>query len=95
MCSNPECKTVYNLVLNPSKVEGICDKCGSKLIARKDDNPETVKNRLNSYFLQSSPLVEYYDEKGNLYSALVSKTINKMGVDVAKEIVEYIKGENI
>ena len=95
VCSNPECKTVYNLVLNPSKVEGICDKCGSKLIARKDDNPETVKNRLNSYFLQSSPLVEYYDEKGNLYSALVSKTINKMGVDVAKEIVEYIKGENI
>ena len=95
VCSNPECKTVYNLVLNPSKVEGICDKCGSKLIARKDDNPETVKNRLNSYFLQSSPLVEYYDKKGNLYSALVSKTINKMGVDVAKEIVEYIKGENI
>ncbi len=95
VCSNPECKTVYNLVLNPSKVEGICDKCGSKLIARKDDNPETVKNRLNSYFLQSSPLVEYYDEKGNLYSALVSKTINKMGVDVAKEIVEYIRGENI
>ena len=95
VCSNPECKTVYNLVLNPSKVEGICDLCGSKLIARKDDNPETVKNRLNSYFLQSSPLVEYYDEKGNLYSALVSKTINKMGVDVAKEIVEYIRGENI
>ena len=43
VCSNQECKTVYNIVLNPPKVEGICDKCGSKLLQRKDDNVETVE----------------------------------------------------
>ena len=43
VCSNSECKTIYNLQLNPPKVEGICDKCGSALIQRKDDNEETVK----------------------------------------------------
>lgn len=95
VCSNPECKTVYNLILNPPKKEGICDKCGSKLITRKDDNPETVINRLKSYFEQSSPLVEYYDDRKVLYSALVSQTVNKMGIDVAHDILEYIKGENI
>ena len=91
ICSNQDCKTVYNLVLNPPKQEGICDKCGSKLIQRKDDNPETVKARFNSYIEQTSPLVEYYNKKGNLYSATVSKAINKLGEDVAEDVLKYIK----
>ena len=91
ICSNPECKTVYNLVLNPPKQEGICDKCGSQLIQRKDDNKETVKLRFNSYIEQTSPLVDYYDKKGNLYSAVVSKSINKLGQDVAEDVLKYIK----
>ena len=95
VCSNQECKTVYNLQLNPPKQEGICDKCGSKLITRKDDNIETVKSRLESYFAQTSPLIDYYEEQGNLYSAVVSKSINKLGKDVAKDIIEYIKDHEI
>ena len=91
ICSNPECKTVYNLVLNPPKQEGICDKCGSQLIQRKDDNEETVKLRFNSYIEQTSPLVDYYDKKGNLYSAVVSKAINKLGENVAEDVLKYIK----
>ena len=91
ICSNPECKTVYNLVLNPPKQEGICDKCGSQLIQRKDDNKETVKLRFNSYIEQTSPLVDYYDKKGNLYSAVVSKAINKLGENVAEDVLKYIK----
>ena len=93
VCSNQQCKTVYNLVLNPSKEEGICDKCGNELIQRKDDNIETVKSRLDNYFKQTSPLVDYYENKGNLYSAVVSKTINKLGKDVAEDVVEYIKNK--
>lgn len=93
VCSNQQCKTVYNLVLNPSKQEGICDKCGNELVQRKDDNVETVKSRLDNYFKQTSPLVDYYENKGNLYSALVSKTINKLGEDVAKDVIEYIKNK--
>ncbi len=91
ICSNQECKTVYNITLNPPKQEGICDVCGHELITRKDDNVETVKSRLNSYFEQTSPLVEYYENKGNLYSALVSKNVNKLGKDVAQHCLKYIK----
>ena len=91
VCSNQECKAVYNLILNPPKQEGICDKCGSKLIQRKDDNEETVKARFNSYIEQTSPLVKYYEEKGNLYSAVVSKSINKLGKDVAEDVLKFIK----
>ncbi len=93
ICSNPDCKTVYNLVLNPPKQEGICDKCGAELIQRKDDNEETVKARFNSYIEQTSPLVEYYEKKGNLYSAVVSKSINKLGKDVAEDVLKFIKEE--
>ena len=93
VCSNQNCKAVYNLILNPPKKEGICDKCGHELIQRKDDNVETVKSRLKSYFEITSPLVEYYEKKGNLYSTTVSKSINKLGKDVAIEIVEKIKKE--
>lgn len=91
VCSNQECKTVYNLQLNPPKQEGICDKCGHELIQRKDDTIETVKSRLDGYFKQTSPLVDYYEKQGNLYSAVVSKSINKLGKDVAEDIIEYIK----
>ncbi len=91
VCSNQECKTIFNLQLNPPKQEGICDKCGSELVQRKDDTVETVKSRLNSYFEQTSPLVEYYEKKGNLYSAVVSKSINKLGKDVAEDVVKYIE----
>ena len=90
VCSNHDCKTIYNLVLHPPVKEGICDKCGHEIIQRKDDTIETVKSRLDNYFKQTSPLVEYYEKTGKLYSAVVSKSINKLGKDVAKDIVEYI-----
>ncbi len=91
ICSNQECKAVYNLILNPPKKDGICDKCGSELITRKDDTEETVKARLKTYFEQTSPLVEYYQKQGVLLTELVSKSINKLGKDVAKEIAEILK----
>ncbi len=86
VCSNQECKTVYNTKLTPPKQDGICDKCGSTLKQRKDDNEETIKNRLATYYKQSAPIVDYYKEKGVLYSTLVSQTINKMAVNVADEV---------
>ena len=72
VCSNQECKTVYNLVLDPPEKEGICNKCGHELVQRKDDNIETVKSRLDNYFKQTSPLIEYYEKQGNLYSTVVN-----------------------
>lgn len=91
VCSNQECKTVYNIVLNPPKHEGICDKCGSELVKRKDDTEETIKARLATYFEQTSPLVEYYEKQGNVLTELVSKSINKLGKDVAEEVAIILK----
>lgn len=90
VCSNQECKAVFNTKLNPPKQDGICDKCGSELKQRKDDNEETVKNRLESYYKQSAPIVDYYKEKGLLYSSEVSVKINKMAVDVVEEVYELL-----
>ena len=86
ICSNQDCKTVFNTKLNPPKVEDICDKCGAELKQRKDDNEETVKNRLETYYKQSAPIVDYYKNKGLLYSSEVSLKINKMAVDVVEEV---------
>ena len=91
VCSNQECKTVYNIVLNPPKVEGICDKCGSKLLQRKDDNVETVESRIDTYLKNTSPLVEYYTKQNKISTQLVSKTVNKLGANVAIDILEQIK----
>ena len=91
ICSNQECKAVYNLVMNPPKKEGICDKCGSPLVQRKDDTEETVNERFESYLKNTAPLVEYYENKGILRKEEVSKSINRLGKDVAEDIVKIFK----
>ncbi len=90
ICSNQQCKTVYNVVMNPPKQEGICDKCGAKLVQRQDDNEETIKSRIATYMEQTSPLVEYYQNKGVLRTEEVSQRINHLGKDVADEVVRDI-----
>ena len=62
----PACKAGYHVTALPPKVEGICDKCGAKLAVRKDDNPETVKDRLVVYHRETEPLIEFYEKKGLL-----------------------------
>lgn len=62
------CGATYHIVHVPTKVEGICDRCGKELILRDDDKPETVKNRLNVYHEQTQPLLDFYDKKGVLKS---------------------------
>ncbi len=91
VCTNQECKTTYNTKLNPPKVEGICDKCGSPLKQRADDSdPEAIKRRLEIYEEKTSPLVEYYDKKGVLKTETVSLAINRMGKDVAEDIIKLL-----
>ena len=62
----PKCKAGYHVKALPPKVEGICDKCGSELVIRKDDNPDTVKDRLVVYHRETEPLIAYYEKKGLL-----------------------------
>lgn len=92
VCTNQDCKATYNIKLHPPKVEGICDKCGSALKQRADDSdPEAIKKRLEIYEEKTSPLVNYYQEKGVLRTEEISLSINRMGPDVAKDIIEDIK----
>ncbi len=58
-----KCGATYHIEHIPPKQEGICDTCGSELVQRDDDKPETVQNRLTVYHEQTQPLIEYYDNK--------------------------------
>lgn len=66
VCTN--CGATFHVKNNPPKKEGICDKCGSELIQRNDDNEDTVKNRIDVYNAHTSVLIDYYKEKGILFS---------------------------
>jgi adenylate kinase len=60
------CGASYHTAYKPSKKDGICDKCGAELYIRKDDAPETVLSRLETYHTQTEPLKEFYANKGLL-----------------------------
>lgn len=92
VCSNPKCKATYNLKLHPSKVEGICDICGAELIQREDDKSEDAVNlRLETYEKKTSPLIEFYTKKGILITEEISQRINRLGQDVADDVLKKIK----
>ncbi len=83
------CSATYHVESNPPKVEGVCDACGGALTIRKDDMPETVKNRLAVYHAQTEPLLAYYEARGKLVrvkgEATIEATSNKvfeaLGID--------------
>ena len=64
--SCPNCGAVFHIVQLPPKNEGICDNCGTKLVQRDDDKPETVEKRLKVYHEQTQPLIDFYEKKGIL-----------------------------
>ncbi len=62
----PGCGGTYHIVYKPTKVEGICDKCGAELTIRKDDDPAVVLSRLETYHNETEPLKDYYEKMGIL-----------------------------
>ena len=69
------CGATYHLVAVPPKTPGVCDKCGGKLIQRHDDEPETVKARLEVYHKETEPLKDFYAERGLLKSVENQPTV--------------------
>ena len=61
-----KCGASYHLIYKKPNVDGVCDKCGGTLVQRKDDHPDTVKERLNVYHEQTEPLKDYYSKQGKL-----------------------------
>jgi adenylate kinase len=80
------CGEIYNIYFNPPKVEGICDKDGSKLLHRADDNEATIRQRLEAYHKQTSPLIEYYRGQG----VLLALDGNKEPEAIAKGLTDYL-----
>lgn len=64
VCIN--CKSVYHIVTMPTKVEGICDKCGGQLVLRDDDKPEAIRVRMETYNRETAPLIDFYKNSGLL-----------------------------
>ena len=81
-----QCGATYHVVYNAPKKEGICDTCGSELILRDDDKPETVKNRLDVYHKNTQPLIDFYDARGKLKNVDGTKDMD----DVFASIVEIL-----
>lgn len=81
-----ECGATYHIVSIPPKKEGICDACGSELVLRDDDKPETVQKRLNVYHEQTQPLIDYYKKAGILKSVDGTQPME----DVFAEIVKIL-----
>ncbi|MCI2046424.1 MAG: adenylate kinase [Faecalibacterium sp.] len=70
-----KCGASYHIQNKPSKTPGVCDACGGKLVIRKDDNPDTVRDRLKAYHEQTEPLVAFYKERGKLATVENQKTL--------------------
>jgi adenylate kinase len=62
--SCPQCQAVYNVHFTPPREEGVCDKCGAALVHRADDDPATVRRRLQVYREETAPLIEFYGRDG-------------------------------
>lgn len=85
-CENSDCQAIYNIKSSPTKVDGICDKCGSKVIQREDETEEAISHRLETYNEKTAPLTGYYEKEGLLM------TVNATSSDtVVKAIQERIK----
>ena len=85
-CTN--CGEIYNLKFKPTKVDGVCDKCGGKLIQRKDDNEQTATARFDTYFSQTAPLIDYYKNQNVLKSIDADGSID----EVWKRLLDVVEG---
>ena len=84
VCS--KCGASYHITANPPKIDGICDSCGGALIIRKDDAPETVRNRLAVYHATTEVLKDFYGKLGRLVEVNGSQSIEKANEDILAAI---------
>lgn len=84
--SCPNCGAVYHVETNPPKEDMVCDKDGTELVQREDDKPEAIKKRLQLYHEQTSPLIEYYQDKRVLSEINGEQDIDTVFEDVLETI---------
>lgn len=81
-----KCKSIYHVKNHPSKVEGICDVCGSELQQRKDDTVEQLKVRMNEYENSTKPVIDFYEKQGVAIQVDASQDTKKVFSDVKKAL---------
>lgn len=79
-----DCGATFHVVSNPPRVEGKCDNCGGELTIRKDDAPETVKQRLAVYHKETEPLKDFYAKRGKLRAVNNQPTLEQTTAEVLK-----------
>ena len=84
----PSCGAVYHIKYNPPKRDELCDSCGEKLIQRKDDREDVVRNRLSVYREQTAPLIEYYESKDILTRLDASRDIEEVYKELKRLVDE-------
>ena len=89
----PNCKRVYNMILNKPQNGEICDYCGIELVKRKDDTEEKLQLRLDTFFKETKPVIEFYEKRGIVREEKISVAINRLGIDAANSIVEFLKNK--
>lgn len=82
------CGAVYHVEIDPPAIEGICDKCGGKLMQREDDKPDAIARRLSLYDNQTKPLMEYYRDKGVLVTINGDQDIDAVTADILTAVRE-------
>ena len=82
----PKCGSSYHVDTNPPKMEGICDNCGEGLVIRKDDAPDTVRERLEVYHARTEVLKEYYLKQGKVRVVNGDQTMQKTHRDILEAI---------
>ena len=87
----PKCKAVYNMILKKPKNGEICDNCGEKLIKRADDTEKKLKTRLEIFFSETQPVMEFYRDKGIVKDEEVSVRINRLAPEAAADLIKCIK----
>lgn len=81
-----QCGTMYHAIFSPAQVAGVCDECGGELYQRADDTPETQRHRIDVYFEQTAPLIEWYAAKGLLAEIDGEQSIEAVEADLLAAI---------
>ena len=81
-----KCGAVYHVENMKPKTAGICDKCGGKLVQRTDDTEQVVKNRLENYYRQTAPVVDYYKKSNNVYDINADKNADEVIALIFKKL---------
>ena len=89
ICRN--CQAPYHTISSPPKIQGKCDKCGGELYQRPDDTIDTVKKRLQVYFAETAPLIDYYTRAGKLLEVDGTGSIDGVG----RRIVTALHQDNL